>query len=92
MKIRCSSATFSLHKLDRWQRPLRHWIADATFQTINLTFYSIIMNKKFYPLIIFGLIGAYHAGTYFVGYGYEEKRRDTIKMAETERQQRMKGI
>lgn len=50
------------------------------------------MNKKFYPLVIFGLIGAYHIGTYFVGHEYEEKRRAQLKDAEAERLNRIKAI
>lgn len=50
------------------------------------------MNKRHYPLIIFGLIGVYHISTYFIGYGYEEKRKTAIKDAESERLERLKKI
>lgn len=50
------------------------------------------MNKKFYPLVIFGLIGAYHIATYVVGNEHENKRREKMKEAEAARLERMKSI
>lgn len=50
-----------------------------------------MINKK-YPIIIFGIIGAYHIGVHFINSEYETNRELKRKQAEEERQQRIKNI
>lgn len=48
------------------------------------------MFKKKYPLIIFGIIGAYHIGMTFIG--YDNNRETKLAEAEAERLKRIKEI
>lgn len=48
------------------------------------------MIKKKYPLIIFGIIGAYHIGMTFIG--ADNDRKTQLDKAEAERVQRLKEI
>lgn len=50
------------------------------------------MNKKIYPLAIFGLFGVYHIATYLASHEYGDKRREQMKEAEAARLERMKSI
>lgn len=48
------------------------------------------MIKKKYPLILFGIIGAYHIGMTFIG--SDSRREVQMAKAEDERLQRLKEI
>lgn len=50
-----------------------------------------MINKK-YPLIIFGIIGAYHLGVHFMNSDLESSREAQRAKAEAERQERIKQI
>lgn len=50
-----------------------------------------MINKK-YPLIVFGIIGAYHITTHFMNLDLEKNREETRAKAEAERQERLKQI
>lgn len=50
-----------------------------------------MINKK-YPLIVFGIIAAYHIGTHFINADLEKNRETQRIKAEAERQERIKQI
>lgn len=50
------------------------------------------MNKAFYPVILVGVIGAYHFGFHLFDSNKMEQREAELKKAEAERLDRLKGI
>lgn len=50
------------------------------------------MIQKKYPLILFGMIAAYHVGVHFIGSDYGKNLEEQKAQAEAERRERLKAI